>query len=147
MSYLEYNVKSTPTGIAKVLYLNWGLTILLVSVAGVGFLQLYSVAGGSLSPWAEPQMKRFALGMAAMLFVAMVPIWFWRNVSAVAYVLSVLLLVAVDLFGVEGKGAQRWLVPLAIVLCAGAGFFLLRDTLSFDTLRAHRETLLVACLH
>lgn len=41
-----------------------------------------------------------------------------------------------------GKGAQRWLVPLAILLCAGAGFFLLRDTLSFDTLRAHRETLL-----
>ncbi|MFC4670088.1 rod shape-determining protein RodA [Seohaeicola nanhaiensis] len=109
MSYLEYNVKSTPSGLSKILYLNWGLTLLILSVASVGFLQLYSVAGGSLTPWAEPQMKRFALGLAAMLVVAMVPIWFWRNVSAVAYALSVLLLVAVELIGVEGKGAQRWI--------------------------------------
>ncbi|GHF50760.1 rod shape-determining protein RodA [Seohaeicola zhoushanensis] len=109
MSYLEYNVKSTPSGLSKVLYLNWGLTLLIVSVAGVGFLQLYSVAGGSLQPWAEPQMKRFALGLAAMLFVAMVPIWFWRNVSALGYAGSVVLLIAVELIGVEGKGAQRWI--------------------------------------
>ena len=109
MSYLEYNVKSTPSGLSKILYLNWGLTLLILSVASVGFLQLYSVAGGSLTPWAEPQMKRFALGLAAMLVVAMVPIWFWRNVSAVAYAFSVLLLVAVELIGVEGKGAQRWI--------------------------------------
>ena len=109
MSYLEYNVKSTPSGLSKVLYLNWGLTLLILSVATVGFLQLYSVAGGSLTPWAEPQMKRFALGLAAMLVVAMVPIWFWRNVSALAYTGSVLLLLAVDLIGVEGKGAQRWI--------------------------------------
>ena len=40
MSYLEYNVKSVPTGLRKVLYLNWPLTLLLISVACVGFLQL-----------------------------------------------------------------------------------------------------------
>jgi len=109
MSYLEYNVKSTPTGLRKVLYLNWPLTLLLISVAGVGFLMLYSVAGGSLTPWAEPQMKRFALGFFVMLFVAMVPIWFWRNMAVVAYCLSIVLLIAVELVGIEGKGAQRWI--------------------------------------
>ncbi|MHA6263463.1 rod shape-determining protein RodA [Arenibacterium sp. CAU 1754] len=109
MSYLEYNVKATPTGLRKVLYLNWPLNLLLLSVAGVGFLMLYSVAGGSLTPWAEPQMKRFAFGFTAMLIVAMVPIWFWRNMAAVAYGLSILLLIAVEFFGVEGKGAQRWI--------------------------------------
>ncbi len=69
---------------------------------------LYSVAGGSFSPWAEPQMKRFAMGMVAMFIVAMVPIWFWRNMAAVAYLVSLLLLVAVELFGEVGMGAQRW---------------------------------------
>ena len=108
MSYLEYNVKHTPTGLRKVLYLNWGLTLLLTAVAGVGFLMLYSVAGGSFEPWAEPQMKRYALGLAAMFVVAMVPIWFWRNMSVLAYTVSILLLIAVELFGTEGKGAQRW---------------------------------------
>ena len=109
MSYLEYNAKTTPSGFRKVLYLNWPLTLLLISVACVGFLQLYSVAGGSWTPWAEPQMKRFGLGLAVMLFVALVPIWFWRNMSVVAYLLSIALLIAVELVGVEGKGAQRWI--------------------------------------
>lgn len=109
MSYLEYTVKTTPTGFRKVLYLNWPLIILLIAVASAGFLMLYSVAGGSFSPWAGPQMKRFALGLVLMLFVAMVPIWFWRNMSVVAYIISLLLLVAVELVGIEGKGAQRWI--------------------------------------
>lgn len=109
MSYLEYTVKTTPAGIRKVLYFNWGLAILLTAVAGIGFLMLYSVAGGSFNPWAEPQMKRYALGFVAMFFIGMVPIWFWRNMSVLAYLASVLLLVAVELVGTEGKGAQRWI--------------------------------------
>ena len=82
MSFLEYNVKSTPTGWRKILHLNWALALLVISVASVGFLMLFSVAGGSLSPWAEPQMQRFALGFLLMLAIAMVPIWFWRNMAA-----------------------------------------------------------------
>ncbi|WP_425045111.1 rod shape-determining protein RodA [Primorskyibacter sp. S87] len=109
MSYLEYNVKHTPTGIRKILYLNWPLTLLLISVAGVGFLMLYSVAGGSFTPWAEPQMKRFVMGLTVMLIVAMVPIWFWRNMAVVAYALSIVLLIAVELVGTVGMGAQRWI--------------------------------------
>ncbi|MFT7594876.1 MAG: rod shape determining protein RodA [Paracoccaceae bacterium] len=109
MSYLEYNVKSTPTGLRKILFLNWPLVLLLVSVSGVGFLMLYSVAGGSFTPWAEPQIKRFILGLMVMLFIAMVPIWFWRNMSVVAYGISVLLLIAVPFIGVVGMGAQRWI--------------------------------------
>ena len=109
MSYLEYTVKTTPTGLRKVLYFNWGLAVLLIAVAGIGFLMLYSVAGGSFSPWAEPQMKRFALGFVAMFVIGMVPIWFWRNMSVLAYLAAIALLVAVEFVGAEGKGAQRWI--------------------------------------
>ncbi|NSY39154.1 rod shape-determining protein RodA [Leisingera sp. ANG59] len=109
MSYLEYHAKSTPTGLRKVLYLNWGLTLLLATVTCVGFLMLYSVAGGSFTPWVEPQVKRFALGLGVMFVVAMIPIWFWRNISVVAYLGSLALLVAVELFGTVGMGAQRWI--------------------------------------
>lgn len=109
MSYLEYHAKSTPTGLRKILYLNWPLTLLLASVCGVGFLMLYSVAGGSFSPWAEPQFKRFLLGMSVMFVVAMVPIWFWRNISILAYLMSIVLLLAVEFFGSVGMGAQRWI--------------------------------------
>ena len=109
MSYLEYNIKFVPTGPRKFLYINWPLALLLAAVASVGFLMLYSVAGGDISRWAEPQMKRFGVGFLLMLFVAMVPIYFWRNVSAVAYGISILLLIAVELFGDVGMGAQRWI--------------------------------------
>jgi len=109
MSYLEYSVKHAPTGLAKILHLNWPLTILLATVSGVGFLMLYSVAGGTFTPWAEPQMKRFALGLGLMIAVAMVPIWMWRNLAGVAYFGTVVLLIAVELFGAVGMGAQRWI--------------------------------------
>ena len=109
MSFLEYQIKTVPSGIRKILYLNWGLVVLLVAVASMGFLMLYSVAGGSLQPWAEPQMKRFAAGLVLMFAVAMVPIWFIRNMAGLAYGLSVLLLLAVEFFGEVGMGAQRWI--------------------------------------
>jgi rod shape determining protein RodA len=109
MSYLEYTVKSVPTGFRKILHINWPLMLLLATVCGVGFLMLYSVAGGSFSPWAEPQMKRFGLGLAIMMIVAMIPIWMWRNLSGIGYSISLLLLLAVTFVGAERKGSQRWL--------------------------------------
>ena len=109
MSYLDYKVVQTPTGIRKILYLNWPLVFLLTAVSCVGFLMLYSVAGGRIETWAQPQMERFAVGMVAMLALAFVPIWFWRGISVAAYVGCLLLLVAVDLFGAIGMGAQRWI--------------------------------------
>jgi len=109
MSYLEYRVQTVPSGLRKVLFLNWPLIVLLTAVAFIGFVMLYSVAGGSFSPWAEPQMKRFAFGMVLMLAVAMVPIWFWRNMAGLAFGGSMLLLLLVEFFGVSGMGAQRWI--------------------------------------
>lgn len=109
MSYLEYRVRAVPTGFRKILYLHWGLVLLLIAAATVGFIMLYSVAGGTLTPWAEPQIKRFILGMSVMFVVAMIPIWFWRNMSLVAYLFALLLLAVVEFFGATGMGAQRWI--------------------------------------
>ena len=109
MSYLEYQAGYVPSGFRKLLYLNWPIIILLSAVAGAGFLMLYSVAGGSASPWMEPQVKRFGLGLAMMIFIAMVPIAFWRSMAGLAYVVSLILLIAVEFVGETRMGAQRWL--------------------------------------
>ena len=109
MSYLEYQVKYVPSGFRKLLYLNWPIFFLVSAVCGAGFLMLYSVAGGSMDPWARPQMQRFGLGMVLMLIVGLVPIWFWRNMAVLAYGVSLLLLISVEFFGVVGMGAQRWI--------------------------------------
>ena len=109
MSYLDYKVAQTPTGFRKILYLNWPLVFLIMAVAGIGFLMLVSVAGGNVETWAEPQMYRFAIGMAIMIALAFVPMWFWRGISVAAYVCCFVLLVGVEMFGEIGMGAQRWI--------------------------------------
>jgi rod shape determining protein RodA len=109
MSFLEYRVKTVPQGLSKVFFVNWALVLVVIAVAAVGFLMLYSVAGGDLDPWARDQMERFGLGFVLMFIVAFVPIWFWRNLAGVAYLISITLLVLVELFGDLGMGAQRWL--------------------------------------
>ncbi|MGB3554051.1 MAG: rod shape-determining protein RodA [Jannaschia sp.] len=108
MSYLEYNVARVPQGMQKVLAMNWALVLLIAATACIGFTVLYSVAGGDWR-WAEPQMERFLLGLAVMFTVAMVPIWFWRNISALMFALTLAMLVAVEVIGVSGGGAQRWI--------------------------------------
>ncbi|WP_410217482.1 rod shape-determining protein RodA [Paracoccus sp. (in: a-proteobacteria)] len=109
MSYLDYQVAQVPTGFRKILHINWPLVVLVAAVCCIGFLMLYSVAGGRMDTWAEPQMIRFALGMVIMLGLAFVPMWFWRGISVGFYVVCFLLLVAVELFGAIGMGAQRWI--------------------------------------
>ncbi|MDO9640239.1 MAG: rod shape-determining protein RodA [Pseudotabrizicola sp.] len=109
MSFLEYRVKFVPTGLRKVLYLNWPLIVLVTAVSAVGWLALYSIAGGRMDVWAGRQMQVFALGAVLMFIIAFVPIWFWRNMSLIAYVVSILLLLVVEFFGTMGMGAQRWI--------------------------------------
>ena len=109
MSFLEYRLKTVPVGLRKILHLNWALILLIAAVSSVGFLMLYSVAGGKIEIWAEPQMKRFGLGLFLMFAMALVPIWFWRNMAGLFYIVSVLLLVVVEFFGTVGMGAQRWI--------------------------------------
>jgi rod shape determining protein RodA len=109
VSYLEYTVKTVPTGPQKILYLHWPIIGLICAVASVGVLMLTSVAGGDFDRWAQPQLVRFAAGFVLMLIVAMIPIWFWRNMAVLAYGVSIVLLIVVEFFGVVGMGAQRWI--------------------------------------
>ena len=114
MSFFDAPARGVPRGPAKLLAINWALILLLCGVGSAGFLMLYSVAGGSLEPWAGAQMMRFAAGIVIMVAVGMIDIRFWRAMAPLAYAVSLVLLVAVDIMGVIGMGAQRW-IDLGIV--------------------------------
>ena len=105
-----------PRGAAKLLAVNWPLALLLAAVSGMGFMMLYSVAGGSFEPWARAQMIRFALGIVVMLAIALIDIRFWKRVSPLAYLVSFALLLYVEMAGHVGMGAQRWINLGFIVL-------------------------------
>ena len=89
--------------------LNWGMVLLLCMVASVGFAMLYSAANGDMSPWATRQMMRFGLGVVLMFVVALIDIRFWFRYAYLIYLGILVLLVAVEVMGTIGMGAQRWI--------------------------------------
>lgn len=87
-----------------------GIIILVVFlIASIGFAMLYSVAGGSFDPWAKNQIIRFFMGLIPMFVIALVDIRVWMFLAYPIYFLSLLLLLAVEVVGNVGMGAQRWL--------------------------------------
>src|ERR1700675_998592 len=93
----------------KLWNINWGLVALLCLIACFGFAMLYSAANGDLQPWAAKQMVRFAISLALMLAVAVVDIRVWLRGAYLIYAIAFLLLVAVEIRGAIGMGAQRWI--------------------------------------
>src|ERR1700722_1011309 len=89
--------------------IDWTLTFMLCVLAASGGLMLYSIAGGSWKPWAQPQMMRFGLCLVLMLILALVDLRVWFVVSYPVYVVGLLLLVAVMVHGHSSLGAARWL--------------------------------------
>ena len=100
-----------PVGFAeKIWRINWGLALVLTAIAGIGVVALYSAAGGRFDPWAARHAIRYGAALALLLAVALIHPKVWLALAWPIYILSMLLLVAVDLVGKTGLGAQRWLM-------------------------------------
>jgi len=93
----------------KLWQINWSFVLLICVTASVGFVMLYSAASGSFDPWASRQMMRFAVGILLMLIVAVTDIHVWLRYAYLIYILSLLLLLAVEFSGSIGMGARRWI--------------------------------------
>lgn len=93
----------------KIASLNWGLVLLILFAACIGFIALYSAAGGSMMPWATPQLIRFLAALAGMFVIALVDIRFWHRMAYPCYAAGFALLIVVEIMGHVGMGAQRWI--------------------------------------
>ena len=93
----------------KLLALNWPFLLLITAIALAGVAALYSVAGGSLEPWASRHVVRYCLGLALLFTVALIDMRWWMHAAYPLYVVALLMLAAVLVFGVESGGATRWL--------------------------------------
>ncbi len=98
----------------KLWNVNWTLVLLICLTASIGFAMLYSVSEGTVDTWVKRQTVRFGVGFVLMLLVALVDIRFWLRYAYAIYFLALALLGAVEVIGVVGMGAQRW-VDLGVV--------------------------------
>lgn len=102
--------------LGKLWRINWLYVGLICLLAGVGYVALYSAAGGADYPYARPQMMRFAIGFIVMISVAVTPLRFLAKMAWPLYGLGIILLLAVLHMGHVGKGAERWIVIGGIAL-------------------------------
>jgi rod shape determining protein RodA len=93
----------------KLWQIHWFFILILTVIASIGFVMLYSAAGGSVDPWAKRHALRFLVGVMLMIVVAIVDIRVWLRYAYIIYFGIFLLLIAVDMFGAMGMGARRWI--------------------------------------
>jgi rod shape determining protein RodA len=84
------------------------LLLPVLCIMGLGLVVLYSGAGASEEA-VNKQLLRYGIALLGMLIMAHINLREIERFVPVFYVIGVLLLVAVLLFGVGAKGAQRWL--------------------------------------
>ncbi|MDX2028922.1 MAG: rod shape-determining protein RodA [Alphaproteobacteria bacterium] len=93
----------------KLRLMHWGLVALIVTIGLIGITLLYSAGGKSWEPWAGAQLSRFAIGLAIMMAIALADIRIWLRLAYPLYGLVLVLLIAVEIMGHTGMGAQRWI--------------------------------------
>lgn len=111
----------------------WPLFLLILLVCATSLLMLYS-AGGGWRPWALKQMTYMSLGAAVFSVASYVDMRFWLAYASFIFWSVFALLLGVEILGVIGMGARRWidlyafnlqpseLMKLALVLLVAAHF-------------------------
>lgn len=84
------------------------LLLLLAAVIGCGLVVLYSAVNQDTAVFAN-QLIRIGLALVVMVVAAQLKPGFYLRWAPLAYLLGVVLLILVLLFGVTVKGSQRWL--------------------------------------
>ena len=91
--------------------LDWPLAFATLALIGIGLLTVYSATylpGAHQGLWIK-QLVWFGAAAGFAWFVASIHYRFYDSLAWPLYAVSLLLLVAVFLFGVERMGAKRWL--------------------------------------
>ncbi len=93
----------------KFMRITWGLALILTITALFGFAMLYSAANGNLDPWASRQALRYGAGLVMMVGIALIDIRLLLRWSYVFYGGVLVMLALVEVIGIRGMGAQRWI--------------------------------------
>jgi len=96
----------------KLEQLNWLLICLLITLAFIGFVMLYSAAGGSFRPWLIRQLGFFCLFFPLMIFIAVTDIKVWFKASYLFYAIALGMVILVDVMeqlSHNAMGATRWI--------------------------------------
>ncbi len=95
--------------IDKLKKLNFLLIFAISLLSFIGAAGLYSAADGSYDPWATKHLIRFLVFLILAVIISIIDIKIVYKYAYTIFVLSLLLLLSVEIVGVLGKGATRWI--------------------------------------
>ena len=94
---------------------DWISFTIYLALVSIGWLMVYSSSAGEDASWFtdlsqlhSKQLLWIIISVCGLFATLLIPFAFWRNFSFVIYFISIVVLVAVLLFGTEIKGAQSW---------------------------------------
>jgi rod shape determining protein RodA len=87
----------------------WEMLVPLLLLTAFGGLVLYSAGGGSMQPFASSHLIRFLVFAVMTAIIAALPREAVRGLTYPAYLVVLLMLLAVEIVGAVGGGSQRWL--------------------------------------
>jgi len=89
--------------------LDFFLVFLILTIFVFGIMMLYSAGGGSFSPWASSQLKRFIVFLPFIYIAISLDIKFFYKFAYLFYLVGLVLLVYANFAGFSAMGAKRWI--------------------------------------
>ena len=94
---------------SKIININILFIFIVILLSFIGMAALYSAAAGNFDPWAKKHIIRFTISLILLFLVSLIDIKYVYKHSYTLFFLTLLLLFSVEIFGIFGKGATRWI--------------------------------------
>lgn len=93
----------------KIFRLSYTYIALIMILALIGTMTLYSAANGNWEPWAVKHLLRFTFALVIMFVLSLVDVRKYYKSAYWFYFITLILLISVEIGGHIGMGAQRWI--------------------------------------
>ena len=93
----------------KILSLDFKLIFLILLLGIISFFAMYSSERGNFSYYTQNHLYRFSIFFLLFIAISFFKIQLWYKSAYLFYFMVLILLFAVDLFGITAQGSKRWI--------------------------------------
>ena len=106
---VNYFQKKNQGIVDKILSFDYTLVFLVLLLGIISLFAMYSSERGNFSYHTQSHLYRFSVFFLFFIVISFFKIQFWYKSAYLFYFIILILLIAVDLFGVTAAGSKRWL--------------------------------------
>ena len=93
----------------KIFALDFVLIFLILLLGVISFFAMYSTEQGKFGYYTQSHIYRFFIFFVVFIVASFFNVRFWYKSSYIFYIIILILLLAVDFFGITASGSKRWI--------------------------------------